>query len=387
MQIPKQFVSRRHVLLWLATLPLVGCAPHEIQRSITTANRVIGGDVAGAVTGYIPSTGVAAVDQLVRRQIQTMISEIKKRWGDEKVATEKEYVKYTANYQSRAIISFESGLARVETRQAHDPVAALRQAIIATLLTPEDPTTVDLLSAKEFDTDGEPFLYKLVVDHEKEYIRWQWRAARFADSLLQTSLKTERSHGSITHFVTFNLVREYQTNQQFKYQNFVVQNARRFQQSPALMYAIMEAESSFNPYAMSHVPAYGLMQIVPTTAGRDVHQLLYGREGTPTRDYLFVPENNIRMGAGYLHLLDTRYLRMIENPVSREYCVIAGYNTGSGNVLRAFHQNRDQAVSRANRMAPPDLYRHLLRHLPYQETRNYLPKVVGYKEKYRSVTL
>ncbi|MFC1814544.1 murein transglycosylase domain-containing protein [Thermodesulfobacteriota bacterium] len=107
------------------------------------------------------------------------------------------------------------------------------------------------------------------------------------------------------------------------------------------LYAIMKTESDFNPYALSHAPAFGLMQIVPATAGRDV-SIYLEKEGLPSDKFLFNPENNIKYGATYLHLLNYKYFKEINNPVSREYCVIAAYNTGAGNVLRTF----DRAGSR-----------------------------------------
>lgn len=378
--------SRRAFLLWLAALPLTGCTAGQIQRGVSSAGRVLSGDVAGAVGDYIPATGVAVIDQAVRRQLQAMVREIGRRWDDERVPTQREYVKYTDDYQSRAIVNFKQGDIRVETVRREKPREALREAIITTLLTPEDPTTVDLLSDREVDSDGQPFLYQLVADHEGEYIRWPWRAGRYADYLLENAYGQETRGEERVHFVTFAMIRQYQENQQLKFQNYVMQNARRFNQPPSLIYAIMEAESSFNPYAMSHIPAYGLMQIVPTTAGRDVHQLLYNREGTPSRDYLFVPANNIRMGTAYLHLLDTRYLRRVNNDASRRYCVIAGYNTGSGNVFRAFDANSNsRALELINGLPPTEVYRRLVNHLPYRETRNYLPKVVRLIDKYRHV--
>ncbi len=378
-------VNRRSFLTLIPTALLFGCTHRDVEKGIKSTQRALSGDVAGAVGAYIPTSGVPEVDQLVRRQVSTLISKIQRYWKDRKVPTETEYVKYTDDYQSRAVVNFETGRIRVETRRQDDPRGALQQAIVATLLTPEDPTSVDLLSDKEVRIGGQPFLYGLVVDHENQNIRWAWRAGRYADHLLRTRYETSGSGRSRVHFVSFGMIREYQGRQQFKFQEFVIRNAKRFNQPPDLIYAIMEAESSFNPYAVSHVPAYGLMQIVPTTAGRDCHQFLYGRPGTPTREYLFVPENNIRMGTAYLHILDTRYLKMVQNRRSREYCVIAGYNTGSGNVLRAFHRDRRQAVARINAASPQEVYEGLVRNLPYQETRNYLPKVVKLRSKYAAL--
>ncbi|MDZ7641738.1 MAG: murein transglycosylase domain-containing protein [Desulfurivibrio sp.] len=379
----QQLLSRRRFLSLLAALPLAGCSPGEIQRGLRAADRILAGDVAGAVGTQIPTSGVAVVDQLLQRQLANLVTEIRRRWDDEKVASETEYVKYSDEFATRALVDFASGEIRVETRRRNEPQAALKQAIVATLLTPEDPSKVDLLSADEVEGDGQPFLYRLVADHDGEYIRWRWRAERYAEHLLATALASDQVDGEPVHYVTFAMLREYREKQQLKFQNYVLTNSRRFKQEPALVYAIMEAESSFNPYAMSHVPAYGLMQIVPTTAGRDAHRLLYDRDGTPSRDYLFVPENNIRMGTAYLHILDSRYLKMVENPASREYCVIAAYNTGSGNVLKAFAEDRQQAIRAINHNSPQQNYNHLVRHLPYRETRRYLPKVVDLKKKYQ----
>lgn len=382
----KTKMDRRNFILLLAALPFGGCTASQIQRGVSSAGHVLSGDVAGAVGRYIPTTGMPVVDQMLRDQLNSLAREIARLWQDKKVASKKEYVKYTHAYRSRAVVNFVQGRVRVETVEEEDPRQKLKEAIVTTLLTPEDPGKVDLLSDKEITGQGRPFLYGLVADHDGKFIRWSWRARRYADYLLENALQTQERGEVKSYFVDFAMVREHQAQQQLKFQHLVMQNARRFNQPPALIYAVMEAESSFNPYAMSHIPAYGLMQIVPTSAGRDVHQLLYGREGTPSREYLFVPENNIRMGAAYLHLLESRYLRKVKDPASRRYCVIAAYNTGSGNVLKAFAPNNNNlALNRINSLGPSEVYAHLVHNLPHQETRNYLPKVVGLQEKYLEI--
>ncbi len=380
-------MNRRQFLSLAGLTPLIGlsaCQPHEIRRSINTAHSLSQGKVSEAIGSQLPSTGLPQLDQLVRNQLINLAEQLLKQWGDEKIATPKEYVKYTDKYQSRAIINFETGLIRVETIDPKDSHAQLEQAIVTTLLTPDDPSKVDLLSDKEISAQGEPFLYNLVIDHQGQPIRYPWRAQQYAKYLLKTAYKQDVYHNKPRHFVEFAMVKDHQSGQQDKYRAYVQQNSKRFKIRAPLIYAIMEAESSFNPYAISHIPAYGLMQIVPGSAGRDAHRLIYAKDGTPTKDYLFIAKNNIQMGTAYLSILNERYLAGVRDAQAREYCVIAGYNTGSGNVLKAFHANRETAIAQINRLNAAQVYQHLIKNLPYDETRRYLQKVSQFEKKYRN---
>jgi membrane-bound lytic murein transglycosylase C len=139
--------------------------------------------------------------------------------------------------------------------------------------------------------------------------------------------------------------------------------------------------------ARSHVPAYGLMQIVPHSAGRDASELLFGREVLLSPSYLYGEGNNINVGTAYLYLLYNRYLAEIRDPVSRMYCSIAAYNTGPGNVARAFADTTkvSNAAGIINRMTPQQVYTHLVSRLPYQETRDYLQKVTTCMAMYQNM--
>lgn len=379
-------MKRRH-FIQLATLTplasLIGCTPNEVRRSLSAGQNLAQGDVTKALTSQLPTTGIPEIDLLVRRKMEDLAEDLFKQWGDKRVASPTEYVKYTDEYQSRAIVNFETGKIRVETIDQSQSKDKLEQAIVTTLLTPEDPSQVDLLSDQEVKTNGMPFLHDLVLDHQNQPIRYQWRAQQYAKHLMRTAYQTDRVQNQTRHFVTFEMVENHQSDSQNKYASYVNTNSAKFKVRKDLIYAIMEAESSFNPYAISHIPAYGLMQIVPSSAGRDAHRLIYGRDGTPTKDYLFVPRNNIQMGVSYLSILNDRYLARVTQPKSREYCVIAGYNTGSGNVLRAFDPaSRDNAFNRINRMTPQQVYNHLVANLPYDETRRYMQKVTQFQRKY-----
>jgi soluble lytic murein transglycosylase-like protein len=108
-----------------------------------------------------------------------------------------------------------------------------------------------------------------------------------------------------------------------------------------LVKAVIHAESGFNPNAVSPKGAQGLMQLMPKTAqGLNVPNT-------------FDPKDNIRGGVRYLRfLLDT-----FKGDVN---LALAAYNAG---------------MSRVNQFGGVP---------PYEETRNYISKVLSYQKSYQS---
>ncbi len=177
------------------------------------------------------------------------------------------------------------------------------------------------------------------------------------------------------------------------YKNEVFNRAEKFKLTPEFIYAIIHTESSFNPMARSYVPAFGLMQLVPQTAGVEAYKKVYGSKKILTPSYLYNANNNILMGSAYLNVLYYRYMKKIKNPISRLYCSIAAYNTGAGNVACAFNStskdykgrtkcirsrgdyNIYKASKKINQMTPEQVYNYLLKNLRYDEAKNYLKRV------------
>lgn len=112
----------------------------------------------------------------------------------------------------------------------------------------------------------------------------------------------------------------------------------------ALVHAVIRAESSYNPNAISPAGASGLMQLMPETAKR------YG-----VRD-IFDPAQNVQGGVRLLKDL----LAMFDGNVE---LALAAYNAGA------------YAVIRAGNRVPPD-----------PQTRAYVPKVIGYYRGLRTLS-
>ncbi|PYT99962.1 MAG: hypothetical protein DMG38_09750 [Acidobacteria bacterium] len=110
-------------------------------------------------------------------------------------------------------------------------------------------------------------------------------------------------------------------------EKLVREAADRHKMDPALVRAVIETESNWNPKAYSHKGAGGLMQLIPTTAQR------YGAYD------VFDPQQNIDAGVKYLRTLLERYHGNLD-------LALAAYNAGEGAVDRAggvpsFRETRD----------------------------------------------
>lgn len=351
------------------SLPLLAsCSTSQVADYATrTALREIGVDNNLISLGMDLQKDVLGFEALIRLLAQN----IKVNWGDEKTASRTEYVKYTNDYRTRVLVDFERGKVHVETLDRPD----LRHAIIVTLLTPHDPDSVDLFSDRDIVLGEEPMLYRQVLDHNNHSIRWEWRAERFADYLISNKLEQRSTEKGLVYSVDIDLVSDHITQRQYQYAHLVRQYSRKYDVKESLIYAIMRTESSFNPYAISHANAYGLMQIIPSTAGRDVFERVKNKPGQPSRDYLFQPHQNIDVGTAYLSLLDNHYLSRIRDPLTRKYTVISAYNGGAGNVFRTFDSNRDRAIAKINDLQPAQVYWALTQRHPLSESRRYLEKV------------
>jgi soluble lytic murein transglycosylase-like protein len=117
-----------------------------------------------------------------------------------------------------------------------------------------------------------------------------------------------------------------------QFEGLIEEHATANAVNPALVRAVIQAESAFNPRARSHKGAMGLMQLMPSTAAE------FGVLDP------YDPRENIRAGVTYLKQLLTKY-------AENETLALAAYNAGP------------TAVARYGTVPP------------YRETRNYVEKI------------
>ncbi len=134
------------------------------------------------------------------------------------------------------------------------------------------------------------------------------------------------------------------------YGDIINRFGKTHQVSPQLAAAVIEAESSFQPRAVSPAGAYGLMQVIPDTwryVNNRVKLCQGSHEGSCTTVCYFQPELNIGIGSAYLSELVSRYK-------GNTVLALAAYNAGPG------------AVDRYGGIPP------------YRETEEYVKRVINY---------
>lgn len=382
------------VLTALLSGLLAGCSGGEFVRVASSSNPL---HTAGSIAKSRALAYAGNPQHLVRdfkrisKALRSLFGKVDeqagKAWGDDELELPKpkRYVKYTENYHSRVIVDLDAGWVRIESVDSKDAKNSLVEATVVALLTPDDPRAVDLFSAQKVTLGGSPYLKGLVADRQGHAIVNEAQARVYAEYLWQHHRSVHNSkQGHTVTRVEIPMVAQHQDLQTKRYLPLVIRYGAEYRISKSLILAIIRTESNFNPWAVSSAPAFGLMQLVPSSGGTDAWRKVHGVKRVPSREQLFDPRQNIQLGTAYLAILDQQYLRQIANPVAREYAVIAAYNGGAGNVLKTFSADRKHAIQVINSLSPAEVYKRLTAQHPRTETRRYLQKVNRYRREYAS---
>ena len=130
----------------------------------------------------------------------------------------------------------------------------------------------------------------------------------------------------------------------------------------ALLLVLVRQESQFDPSAVSHAGARGLMQLMPSTARQE--KLRYSKQRLNQE-----PHYNTRVGSAYLSDLIEKYDGSYD-------LALAAYTAGTPRVqnwIRAFGDPRDADVGVID----------CIEQIPFTETRNYVQRILEGLQAYR----
>ena len=146
-----------------------------------------------------------------------------------------------------------------------------------------------------------------------------------------------------------------------EYAEYVKKYANEYNVDEYLIYAIIKAESNFEPNAESHRGAKGLMQLMYSTA-EDIAKRI---NVNLNEDNILEPDININLGTKYISMLIQKY--------NNTNLALAAYNAGSGNV--------DGWIEKGTLKSDGSD----IENVPFTETNNYVRKILRDYEIYKNI--
>ena len=342
-----------------------------------------------------------AYEQYVKDEkdaLEKFRKEVEVYWGKGKFisSTQKDWVEYSKDKKSRTNVDFEKGIAKVEIilspKEADNPVLVqkkMEESIKRLVITKGNTKDFETASEKPKPIAKLPVLHgqlqtkggkKVNAENADSFAKEVVKKEEIISQNIKGSDGKERTKLTVSMALAPNHIKiraaEYQTE--------INKYAAKYDLPVEVVYAVIHTESYFNPKAKSNAPAYGLMQLVPKSGARDAYRYVYKKDRILAANYLYKADNNIELGTAYLHLLIARHFKKIKDPNSRILCAVASYNTGAGNFARAFTGKTDpkKAIPKINAMNYDELYIYLRKHLPYDETKDYIKKVSTRQRQY-----
>ncbi|MBQ2938022.1 MAG: lytic transglycosylase domain-containing protein [Clostridia bacterium] len=141
-----------------------------------------------------------------------------------------------------------------------------------------------------------------------------------------------------------------------QYTEYVLKYSQEYNVDENLVYAVIKAESNFNPNAKSNKNAIGLMQLMESTAKDIIKKVDLQIPDNEIGEKLQEADVNINLGTKYLSILIDRYQNV-------EIAVTA-YNAGIGTVDNWI----EKGIIKSDGSD--------VENIPYKETNNYVRKIL-----------
>ncbi|MEH6344157.1 MAG: transglycosylase SLT domain-containing protein [Bermanella sp.] len=382
-----------------------------VSSSATSAVQVIPRGNNDASQNSVENTAISEqkLKANFKKAVKAYRNELRSYWPDAEVSSKTRLVFYSNDLQQKQVIDFKANEIQVTTpslrqgkvlnyremqKQLKGTIKSLLSMNLQTAVN-RDPinTTMESLAGIRYAQDlgamGKDLILGELFRDERPSIKSVERmAAKLSKAAYirypaVASLSVAFTSGDRTTYI-ISLPDTRTRTKATRYKSFIYDYAQKYSLPPSLVFAIIHAESHFNPLARSQAPAFGLMQIMPHTAGKDASNLIYKTQKILSPSYLYNPKKNVQVGAAYFHILYYRYLKGVTDSKARLYCAIAAYNAGTSSVMKALtgRSSISKAVPNINNMSANDVLRKLLRHMPSAETRDYLNKVLNLQKTY-----
>ncbi|MCK5760254.1 MAG: transglycosylase SLT domain-containing protein [Candidatus Delongbacteria bacterium] len=345
-----------------------------------------------------------------RKEWKEYVNKVRGQWGEYTGSTPKAWAEYSNDLKALSVVDFENNYIEIATIVDTDnrvkSEAQIQKRFEEMLATKEKGSNRKLLAGQiKFEQKTnfvKPVKKKVIVEKPIKKDKKVYKAVtqenqkKFVKETVKKKLKKEVIIGDdgrarTKYTVTLEMVPNSIQVRAKKYMDLIQKYSKKYDLDPALVMALIHTESAFNPKAFSRRPdgtpmACGLMQIIPSQAGRDAHTALFGKDKIVKPEYLFDPERNLAMGTWYVRWL-TKWWNRIEKKkygkassvIKNEYFTISSYNQGMGTILNKAYKPR-----KLNEKSDSETYSILTtdRAIP-EEGRHYLERVNKRKKLYK----
>lgn len=326
---------------------------------------------------------------MMKQEFEDYKDEMERMWGDFKERSKTEWVEYMNGGTTRVQTNFETGQVTVEViveepENVDEEIEDLPEKVVQTIQSQGTQMGFESDDTPEEAPALEEPVLKDQVDKEPEETNEDFAERVTENNVQQTTVTGLDGVKRTVLTVNFALAPNHIQTRAEKVSSHVYDFSEEYELDPPLVFAIIHTESYFNPMAASAANAYGLMQLVPTSGGRDAYRKVFKKDGIPTKKFLFEPNNNVKLGCAYVNILLNNYLKDVKSSQTKMYMAISAYNTGVGNVYKAYDPSRSKskAMRKLETMSDQENYDYLIENLPYEETRGYLEKVVSRSKLY-----
>ncbi|MBN2789401.1 MAG: transglycosylase SLT domain-containing protein [Candidatus Delongbacteria bacterium] len=307
-----------------------------------------------------------------RKEWKEYVNKVRGQWGEYTGSTPKAWAEYSNDLKALSVVDFENNYVEiatiVDTDDKAKSEAQIQKRFEELLAAKEEGTQRKLLQGQiKFEQDANYVKPKKKVEFKEpitsvpkkeEKVVTEENQKEFVKKTVEKKLKKEVILGDdgrarTKYTVTLEMVPNSIQIRAKKYMDLIEKYSKKNDLDPALVMALIHTESAFNPKAFSRRPdgtpmACGLMQIIPSQAGRDAHKALFGKDKIVEPEYLFNPENNLAMGTWYVKWLNNWWNRIekkkhgkASSVIKNEYYTVSSYNQGMGTILNKAYKPRD----------------------------------------------
>lgn len=315
---------------------------------------------------------------------------IKKNFPSIEITRDNLWVQYKENYTQKMMIDFAKSklifeVVALSEKDAQTKILKLydelysydvKKAFYNDLL--EKMISKNLNKVLEVPDENQKLLADMISKIKYKQIR---------EKLILKTFKKIKYNDKLVYKVNIDLPKDFNREKSRLYKEYIVKQSDKLYIEASLIYAIIDANSGFNPMSKSKYLGFGLMHITSEKSGLQSYKYLTGYTKYLSSNYLYNTKNNIQLGTTYLKILFYDDLEDIKNFKSRWYCTIVGYKVGSINLAKAFVKNGNinDAIKIMNTMSSDQVYKRLMKKLPNKDTRKYLFRVIRLVKKYQKL--